>query len=209
MYIILHFSWKSGNIYLWWNSYKHVLDISKMHTYVPWYIDLSNFTSSFRISIATKFSEKMLLLWKFGFAIIASDLSSQCITSRTWLRIFFIVLLKIALFINLNKFFSNSFFAKILKFVLSSMYAKPCRLHELQYTIYLCNANEYIAADCDNVWRNTFYHIMSQGASPLACRVSSRALDKTIDRSAHHGYVTDTPSQSRDCNPSVNLTWYS
>jgi len=36
VYIILHFSWKSGNTCLWWNLCKHVLNISKMH--VPTYI---------------------------------------------------------------------------------------------------------------------------------------------------------------------------
>jgi len=42
--------------------------VENAHTYADW----SNFTSSLRIFIATKFSEKTLRLWKFGFAIIVS-----------------------------------------------------------------------------------------------------------------------------------------
>jgi len=124
-YITLQFSRNSDVIYSWWNSYEHVLDISKIR--ISMYIDLL-FTSSFHIFIATKFlKKKMFLLWKFDFTIIISTsyLPSEHITSRTstWLRTFSMVLSKIALFINLNKFFSNSFFVK-LKFLLNWMYSR-------------------------------------------------------------------------------------
>ena len=119
---------------------KHILDISRMHIFT--YISLSNFTLNFRISIATRFSEEMLLLWKFVFAIIASTpyLSFQRITSCTLTHITHIVLSKIALFINLNMFFSNSFFAKVLKFILNSIYSWSHGNCELQYTMDLYNA---------------------------------------------------------------------
>jgi len=49
---------------------------------------------------------------------------------------------------------------------------------------------------------------LSQGASSFVCQVVSRALDKTVNRSAHE-HVADTPSQPRERNLSVNLTRHS
>jgi len=83
--------------------FRRILDISRMH--IPMYIGLFNYTSSLRNSIATRSSENMLLLWKFGFAIIVSApyLPSQHVTSRMsiWSRTFSIVFLNTVLFINL------------------------------------------------------------------------------------------------------------
>jgi len=140
------------------------------------YIGLSNFILSFRFSIAIRFSEKTLLLWKFSFAIITSIyFSSQRVTSRTltWLHTFSMVLPKITLFINLNKFFSKSFFAKVLKFVLSWMYSRSygdCANCSIRW-IFIMRKSWRVRADCD-VWRNAFYHTIA--ISNVARSFSSR-----------------------------------
>jgi len=97
-------------------------------TYILTYIGLSNLTLSFRIFIATRFSEKTLLLWKFGFVIIAFTPISH--PNAYYINMVTHILhdLKTALFINLNKFFSNSFFAKVLKFVWSSMHLEDMEI---------------------------------------------------------------------------------
>jgi len=91
------------------------------HTYIYWFVELH---LEFPHDQVLGKNASTVKVW---FSILASTLylPSQYITSRTltWLCTFFMVSPKIALFINLNKFFSNSFFAKVLKFVLNSMYS--------------------------------------------------------------------------------------
>jgi len=122
-------------MYLLWNSYNHVLNISRMH--VPMYISVCRTSPRVSAFLLRSGSRKKMLLWKFGFAIIVSTsyLPVQCITNRT----FSMVLPKIALFINLNKLFLNSFFAKVLKFVRCTREAMEIARIAI-YMMDLCNA---------------------------------------------------------------------
>jgi len=56
----------------------------------------------------------------------------------------------------------------------------------------------------------TFFYTKLRGASPLACRVASQRrprIGRNSRLEAHHGHVADTPSQSREHNQSVNVTF--
>ena len=108
------------------------------------------------------------------------------------------------LFINLYKFFSNSFFAKILNFVLSLFYnRKAWRLQFIDsydgLSLWYRDRDEYIAVSCNNESRNAFYHTMLRGACPHTCQVISRAPGKTIDRNACHGDILQVHLENIAC----------
>jgi len=90
--------------------YKHFLDISRMHisTYVYQFIELHfEFPHFYRDQVLGKNAFTVKVWFRDYYLYTVSP--TQCVTSRTitWLRTFSMVLPKIALFINLNKFFWN------------------------------------------------------------------------------------------------------
>jgi len=115
VYIILHFSRYSGNMYSWWNSYKHVLDMSRMH------ISTSDRTSPrvYAFLLLLDFLKRRFDYENLVSRTLPPRRISRPIKSRTstWLRTFCMVLPNTSLFINLYKFSSKSLFARVLKFV--------------------------------------------------------------------------------------------
>jgi len=134
--------------------------------HIPTYIGLLNFASNLRISIAIKFLEKTLLLWKFDFAIIIIVPSVLTLHKLHIDMAYFPWSCRKPLFISLYKFFSNSFFAKVLNFVLS-LIRKPCIVQIVIHdgSLWCEDYDEYIIADCDNVCI-TLLHTMSREALP-------------------------------------------
>jgi len=112
-------------MYLWWNSYKHIQDT---HTQVYRFVELYlEFPHLYRDQVVGKKH-----FYCESLAIIASTpyLTSHFVNNFTYVITHIFHGFAENRVINLNKFFSNSSFAKVLKFVLSSMYSRSRKLHD-------------------------------------------------------------------------------
>jgi len=118
VYIILHLAKQQCHIFMkiMQTCFRYIEDV---HTYIYRFIEFAHF---YRDQILQKDATTM----KIRFRDHCHRISHFNVKSRTstWLRTFFMNLPKIALFISLYKFFSNSMFTRVLKFVLSSIYSR-------------------------------------------------------------------------------------